>query len=158
MTDTRLIINPDNEMATTGTPPPAPAGDKPQPRTDLDLDYFRKRLDEEKALAEQTIGGTLSSDAGLNAEDEKVATEFVGSGDNHPADIATELQLREQDAALIQNARDILRQIERARQKLDEGTYGICDKTHQPIPVERLEVLPYATLTVEAQSIQEIAG
>lgn len=154
--DTRLIINPDNPMATAGTPLPAPAGDKPEPRTDLDLDYFRRRLDEEQALAQQTIDGTRSSDAGLNEEDEKVATEFVGSGDNHPADIATELQLREQDDALVRNAREILRQIERAQQKLDEGTYGICDKTHQPIPVERLEVLPYATLTVEAQSIAEI--
>ena len=41
-------------------------------------------------------------------------------------------------------------------QKLDEGTYGICDKTHKPIPVERLEAIPYATLKVEAQEIQEI--
>ena len=156
--DTRLIINPDNEMATAGTPPPAPAGDKPAPRTDLDFAFFSKRLDEEKALAQHTIDGTRSSDAGLNEEDEKNATEFVGSGDNHPADIATELQLREQDQALIGNARDILRQIERAQQKMVEGTYGICDKTHKPIPVERLDALPYATLTVEAQSIQEISG
>ncbi len=75
---------------------------------------------------------------------------------NHPADAATETFLHEQDLALGQNAKDILGRIERALQKLDEGTYGICDRTHKPIPVERLEAIPYATLTVEAQALQEI--
>ena len=82
--------------------------------------------------------------------------ELADYDDDHPADTGTELFLREQDMALVKNARDILARIARAGQKMDEGTYGICDRTHKPIPVERLEAIPYATLTVEAQAIQEI--
>lgn len=125
-------------------------------RTDLDLEYFRRRLMEEKAQAEETIRGTLASEEDTAGDPGMERKELSTAGDNHPADIATEVQLREQDQALIQNARDILGRIERALQKLDEGTYGICDKTHKPIPVGRLEAIPYATLSVEAQAIQEI--
>ncbi len=127
-----------------------------KPRKDLDLDYFRKRLLEEKALAEQTIHGTEAAEHGGIREQAEEPGELSGGLDNHAADIATEVQLRGQEQALIQNARDILGRIERALQKLDEGTYGICDRTHKLIPKARLEAIPYATLTVEAQSLQEI--
>ena len=125
-------------------------------RTDLDLAYFRRRLDEEKAEAEETIRGTQSSEETGDGQPGMDRTELANYDGDHPADVGTEVFMREQDMALIQNARDILGRIERAYQKLDEGTYGICDKTHKPIPVERLEAIPYATLTVEAQAIQEI--
>ena len=45
----------------------------------------------------------------------------------------------------------ILRQIERALAKIDEGTYGICDISGDEIPKARLEAIPYATITVQAQ-------
>jgi DnaK suppressor protein len=45
----------------------------------------------------------------------------------------------------------ILKQIDRALQKIDEGTYGICDITKKEIPKARLQAIPYATMTVEAQ-------
>jgi len=45
----------------------------------------------------------------------------------------------------------ILKQIERALEKIDEGTYGICDITKKEIPKARLQAIPYATMTVEAQ-------
>ncbi len=45
----------------------------------------------------------------------------------------------------------ILRQIERALDKIDDGTYGICDITGEEIPMPRLEAVPYATMTVKAQ-------
>jgi DnaK suppressor protein len=45
----------------------------------------------------------------------------------------------------------ILRQIDRALEKIEEGSYGICDITEKEIPKARLEALPYATMTVEAQ-------
>jgi DnaK suppressor protein len=45
----------------------------------------------------------------------------------------------------------LLRQIERALEKIDENTYGVCDITGEEIPVARLEAVPYATMTVKAQ-------
>jgi DnaK suppressor protein len=44
-----------------------------------------------------------------------------------------------------------LRHIERALEKIEENTYGICDITGQEIPLARLEAVPYATMTVKAQ-------
>ena len=45
----------------------------------------------------------------------------------------------------------ILRQIERALEKINENTYGVCDITGEDIPIPRLEAVPYATMTVKAQ-------
>lgn len=134
-----------------------------QPRTDLDLDFFRARLLEEKASAEATIAGIESADdeglhvTGTDADD-ALGLNTVGTNraelsnyDQHQGDQGTELQLREQDNMLIGNARDILRRIERALQKMEEGTYGLSDRSGKPIPRERLEVMPYAVLTVDEQ-------
>ena len=46
---------------------------------------------------------------------------------------------------------NILRQIDRALEKIDENTYGVCDITGDEIPLARLEAIPYATMTVKAQ-------
>lgn len=45
----------------------------------------------------------------------------------------------------------ILKQVDRALEKIDEDTYGICDFTNKPIPLPRLEAIPYAVMTVDAQ-------
>ena len=52
----------------------------------------------------------------------------------------------------------ILKQIDRALEKIDEGTYGICDVSGEEIPHARLEAVPYAIMTVEAQEKQEKGG
>lgn len=45
----------------------------------------------------------------------------------------------------------VLRQIDRALEKIEEGTYGICDISGDEIPVKRLQAIPYATRTAAAQ-------
>ena len=49
-----------------------------------------------------------------------------------------------------ENARDLLERVKHAQDRMDKGQYGICEVTGEPIPVARLEALPYATTTVEA--------
>ncbi|NGX56946.1 MAG: General stress protein 16O [Candidatus Anoxychlamydiales bacterium] len=49
----------------------------------------------------------------------------------------------------------ILKQIDRALKKIEEGTYGICEITDKEIPKARLDALPYATMTVQAQEDKE---
>ncbi|GMR01984.1 MAG: hypothetical protein BMS9Abin20_0308 [Acidimicrobiia bacterium] len=58
----------------------------------------------------------------------------------------------EMDLATVQNARDLLTQVLHAQDRMEKGLYGICEVTGAPIPVARLEALPYATTTVEAAS------
>lgn len=129
----------------------------PKPRTDLDLDHFRKRLNEEKTLAEDTISrlrGSAEDGTGMMGME---ANELSESDENHPGDAATELQMREQDRGLIENAQNILHKIARAFEKMDEGTYGLSDRSHAKIPKARLEAVPYAAFTVEEQDIVELS-
>jgi DnaK suppressor protein len=56
----------------------------------------------------------------------------------------------EMDNATIQNARDMRTQVLHAQDRMEKGLYGTCEITGDPIPVARLEALPYATTTVEA--------
>ena len=47
------------------------------------------------------------------------------------------------------------RQIDRALEKIEEGTYGVCDISGEEIPLKRLEAIPYAAMTVAAQEKME---
>jgi DnaK suppressor protein len=58
---------------------------------------------------------------------------------------------REIDATLEEQTERRLKQVERAIEKIEEGTYGICDDTGEEIPRGRLEAIPEAVRTVEAQ-------
>ena len=58
----------------------------------------------------------------------------------------------EKELSLGQNTVDLLRKVERALARVAEKTYGICESCGNPIPVARLEVLPYATECVSCAS------
>jgi RNA polymerase-binding protein DksA len=48
-----------------------------------------------------------------------------------------------------QNAAELLEKVERALTRMEKGTYGVCEVSGKPIPLARLEALPYATTLVE---------
>ncbi len=54
----------------------------------------------------------------------------------------------EKELSIERNAEDLLHKVERALERVEEGTYGICESCGESIPVARLEVLPYATTCV----------
>ncbi len=54
----------------------------------------------------------------------------------------------EKELSVERNAEDLLGKVERALDRIEKGEYGICESCGEPIPVARLEVLPYATLCV----------
>ena len=76
---------------------------------------------------------------------------------NHP-DLADRAS-SETDRAIELRARDrqrkLISKIDAALQRLDEGTYGYCEETGEPISLGRLEARPTATLSVEAQERHE---
>ncbi len=57
--------------------------------------------------------------------------------------------------AVIGQLRQKLMQVQAARARLDAGTYGVCDDCSRPIPPERQEAIPYATLCIVCQSRRE---
>ncbi len=58
----------------------------------------------------------------------------------------------EKELALVENARDLLRKVEHAEERIRKGKYGICEVCGDVIPVARLSVLPYATTCVNCSS------
>jgi len=76
---------------------------------------------------------------------------------NHP-DLADRAS-SETDRAIELRARDrqrkLISKIEEALHRLDDGTYGYCEETGEPISIRRLEARPIATLSVEAQERHE---
>lgn len=75
--------------------------------------------------------------------------------DNHPADAASETYERTKEYALDENYREILERINEALRKIDEGTYGVCDRCGEQIHPDRLKAIPYATFCIECQETVE---
>jgi DnaK suppressor protein len=69
-----------------------------------------------------------------------------------PADEATDTYDAELDESLSDSLRSELEAVERAEQRLIDGTYGLSIESGEPIPDERLELVPTAERTTEEQS------
>ena len=85
-------------------------------------------------------------------EDER---ELEGGGDDFSetdsGDMSQSIFDRALDATVEEGIERRLGEVERAMQKIEEGTYGVCDDTGEEIPRGRLEAVPEAIRTVEAQ-------
>lgn len=108
----------------------------------------RERLEELRAELVRMIEG-LEEDQQFRAEEEEDLTE------HDSGDLSQSLFTREMDATVEQTMEKRLQFVDRALQKIEEGTYGICDDTGEPIPRGRLEAMPEAIYTVEAQQRRE---
>ena len=71
--------------------------------------------------------------------------------DRASAEMEKSLELRTRD-----RARKLISKIESALQRIEEGTYGYCEETDEPISLKRLEARPIATLSLEAQERHEL--
>lgn len=72
--------------------------------------------------------------------------------DQHPADVGTELFEEERDQSMIDHLKRELEAIDRAEERIANGTYGLSVESGEPIPDERLEAIPHAERTVEEQA------
>ncbi len=118
---------------------------------ELDKEFVekqRERLEGLRAELARMVEG-LEEDQQDRAESEGDMTE------NDSGDMSQSLFTREMDATVEQTMEKRLESVDRALQKVEEGTYGICDDTGEPIPRGRLEAMPEAVYTVEAQQRRE---
>ncbi|MBI2810895.1 MAG: TraR/DksA family transcriptional regulator [Candidatus Melainabacteria bacterium] len=107
-----------------------------------DVARFKQRLEE---LRDQLTNMIRDS-----SEDVKSIDETKGYS-QHQADEGTDDFNRTISLEVTSKEFGTLRQIERAMEKIEDGTYGVCDITGEEIPMARLEAIPYATMTVKAQ-------
>lgn len=108
-------------------------------RSELEAD--RERLQSEVDEAEADLA-ELMRDSG------------EGSGDDQ-ADAGAATWEREHELSLTNNAKELLEQIEHALERIDEGSYGICESCGNPIGKMRLQAFPRATLCLTCKQKQE---
>lgn len=130
--------------------PPKFAGHK-QERDELDMNHFRSLLVEERHRLEEELDTVRNRKTDM---DNALPEEGEG-GDEDTADLAAAMMDKEMDLSVEDELEEMLSQVDRAFQKIEEGTYGVCDVSDKHIPKSRLEVIPWATLTVECQSMSE---
>ena len=119
-----------------------PTDDEPF-MNDRQREYFRRKLNAWK--------GEI-----LREAQETIAT--LQNENPNPPDLADRAS-SETDRAIELRARDrqrkLIAKIDAAISRLDEGTYGFCEETGEPISLKRLEARPIATLSLEAQERHE---
>jgi DnaK suppressor protein len=109
----------------------------------LQVEYFRQKLLHWRAelLAE-------TSDILQHLKEESLLTPDLTDRAALETERAIELRTRARERRLISK-------INEALSRLDDGTYGYCEETDEPISIRRLEARPIATLSIEAQERHE---
>ncbi len=104
-------------------------------RKDLESQY--------KELEESSFGANQSELTGEMGFDEEYA------------DAGTATFERERDLSLVNNLRDLMERIDKALGRIEDGTYGLCDRCGKPIEKLRLKALPYANLCIKDKQAEE---
>jgi DnaK suppressor protein len=110
--------------------------------TKTELEKFKNRLEELRTQHSLALKGT--------SQEVKSPDEARGVSQHH-ADGGTDDFGRTISIEVSSREMGVLRQIERAMAKIEEGTYGVCDISGEDIPMKRLEAIPYAIMTVGSQ-------
>jgi DnaK suppressor protein len=108
------------------------------------LEYFRQKLLRWRSELLREAGDTLASLSTAGGMAEADLT------DRASAETDRALELRTRD-----RARKLIGKIDQALERVENGTYGYCEETGEPISLKRLEARPIATLSVEAQERHE---
>jgi RNA polymerase-binding protein DksA len=119
--------------------------------TRKELGDLRSRLVEEHEQLETQLASIVEESFAATQSD---MTGDVGL-DDESADAGTATFEREKDLSIENNVRDLLRKIDKALKRMDEETYGLCERCGRPIEKARLKALPYAELCIrDAQAAQ----
>lgn len=103
---------------------------------------FKKRLE---ALRVQIIAVVEGTKKEVTSPDESKGYS------QHSADEGTDDFVKQINLEVTNKEFGLLRQVDRALEKIAEGTYGLCDISGEEIPFKRLDAVPYATMTVKSQ-------
>lgn len=109
------------------------------------INRFKKRLEEERERLEELIEEY--------ERELEIARLTESSSDRSPdpgnAEASSMKLEYAKELSIEQNTLDLLSKVNHALERIEAGKYGNCESCGNPIPVERLDVLPYATLCVE---------
>lgn len=118
----------------------------------MNLETQKKRLIELRAEYAANLDDVRNRNKNQSETDELPVDSDIPTDD---ADVGTDLFERERGLAFTEDFQGMLGQIDRALQKIEEGTYGICDRCGERIPDERLEAAPQSILCIKDQELEE---
>jgi DnaK suppressor protein len=121
------------------------------PLTKREISELKDRLVGERRQLQEQFDELEESSFGANQSD---LTGEMGFDEEY-ADAGTATFERERDLSLVNNLRDLMDRIDKALAKIDEGTYGLCDRCGKPIEKLRLKALPYANLCIKDKQAEE---
>ncbi|RKS09832.1 TraR/DksA family transcriptional regulator [Nocardiopsis sp. Huas11] len=125
-----------------------PVGPGEDPWTSDEIAEVRDRLEADVTTAREEIREVEKALA------ERLDDPVDGAGDD-PADTGAKAFQREHDLALAYNTRDLLAKSELAIERMDAGTYGVCESCGRAIGKARLQAFPRATLCVTCKQREE---
>lgn len=106
-------------------------------------EYFRRKL---LGWRDEILRGSNETLRQLKEEDNRVAD--ISDWASYETERNFQLRARDRE-------RKLLSKIEAALRRIEEGSYGYCEETQEPIGLKRLEARPIATLSIEAQERHE---
>ena len=118
--------------------------------TDEELEYFRDLILKKR-------GDAITEIEEMNARLED-AQEQASGYTYHMADSGTDAMEREMLYLMISRQKKFVGYLDRAVQRIDDKTYGVCKITGDPIPKERLEAVPHTETTVRAKMEEKKRG
>jgi DnaK suppressor protein len=110
---------------------------------DRQLDYFRRKL---LAWKDEILDESRATIANLQLE----TVSLPDLADRATSETDRSLELRTRD-----RQRKLIAKIDAALRRIEDGSYGYCEETGEPIALSRLEARPIATLSLEAQERHE---
>jgi len=119
-------------------------------RPDLDIEHYQELLDDER---ERLL--KVERDLAENSRQAKDSLESFSDSDDVPADIAAQASEREKDQIMGQSVHQTLNQIEMALERVEDGTFGVCEMCGTDIPEPRLERIPWVATCVDCQRMIE---
>lgn len=117
-----------------------------------EIDDFRRMLLNKRA---ELVGNVSHLHAEAMRQNRQDAAGDLSSMPIHMADIGTDNYEQEFTLGLIESERAILREIDEALRRIEDGTYGLCVATGQPIGKKRLKANPWAKYCYEYKLAQE---
>ncbi len=111
----------------------------------IDLQQMRQRLEQKQQELQDSIARLTE------AHPQPVDAVEASDGSQDFEDVAVDFLETQQEQSLLVNQQALLIEVQRAIERIDNGTYGKCVECGQPIPEKRLEALPWAARDVKCE-------
>ncbi|WP_445664684.1 TraR/DksA family transcriptional regulator [Fodinibius sp. AD559] len=117
------------------------------PFNEQELQHFKKLLLEKRQEAREQADKIKSSISDSNESDDADYSSLT----HHQGDVGTEMEDQEMNYQLLERTKKFIGEIDDALERIENGTYGICQSTGKPISKERLEAVPHTRHSIEAK-------